>query len=113
MSVKIISDSTCDLSEDLLKKYDIAIAPLTVTLGERSGHDGIEITPDKIYEFVESSGALPKSSAVSVGEYVDLFKTWRDQGYEIVHFNISSKRSEEHTSELQSPDNISYAVFCL
>ncbi|MBQ2730396.1 MAG: DegV family protein, partial [Clostridia bacterium] len=42
------SDSTCDLSEDLLKKYDIAIAPLTVTLGERSGHDGIEITPDKI-----------------------------------------------------------------
>lgn len=93
MAVKIISDSTCDLSEDLLRKYDIAIAPLTVTLGERSGHDGIEITPDEIYEYVESSGDLPKSSAVSVGEYVNLFKTWREQGYEIVHFNISSKFS--------------------
>ena len=43
MAVKIISDSTCDLSEELLKKYDIAIAPLTVTLGDRSGHDGIDV----------------------------------------------------------------------
>ena len=93
MAVKIISDSTCDLSEELLKKYDIAIAPLTVTLGDRSGHDGIDITPDDIYKYVESSGELPKTSAGSVGEYAKIFKTWRDQGYEIVHFNLSSKFS--------------------
>jgi len=93
LKVKIISDSTCDLSKELLEAYDIAIAPLTVTLGERSGCDGTDITPDDIYEYVERSGMLPKSSAVSVGEYEALFRNWRDQGFEIVHINISSKFS--------------------
>lgn len=96
MAVKIISDSTCDLSKDLLEKFDISIAPLTVTLGQNSGHDGIEITPEMIYAFVESTGELPKSSAVSVGEYERLFSSWRDQGYEIVHFNISEHFSASY-----------------
>ena len=96
MAVKIISDSTCDLSKDLIENYDIAIVPLTVTLGERSGHDGTEITPDDIYEYVTATGQLPKSSAVSVGEYEDVFRYWRGQGYDIVHFNISAKLSVSH-----------------
>ena len=96
MTVKIISDSTCDLSKDLLEKYNIAIVPLTVTLGDRSGHDGIEIEPDDIYEFVNAAGQLPKSSAVSVGEYKEVFKTWHDQGYEIVHFSISAQFSASY-----------------
>lgn len=106
MAVKIISDSTCDLSKDLLEKYDIAVSPLTVTLGERSGHDGIEITPDDIYEFVESTGMLPKSSAVSFGEYQVIFKNWRDQGFEIVHFNISSKFSASYQNACTAAEEI-------
>ena len=93
MPVKIISDSTCDLSEDLLKEYDIAIVPLTVTLGDRSGHDGVDITPEDIYAYVEETGVLPKSSAVSVGEYKEAFGGWREKGYEIVHFSLSAKFS--------------------
>lgn len=96
MAVKIISDSTCDLSKVLLEKFDIAIAPLTVTLGQNSGHDGLEITPEMIYEYVESTGELPKSSAVSVGEYESLFSLWRGRGYEIVHFNISERLSASY-----------------
>ena len=93
MAVKIISDSTCDLSEELIKKYDIDIAPLTVILGEKNGHDGTEITPDDIYKYVDASGELPKTSAVSIWEYTNTFKSWREQGYEIVHFCISNKFS--------------------
>ena len=90
MPVKIISDSTCDLSEELVKRFDIEIVPLTVTLGERSGRDGLEITPDDIYKYVDETGELPKSSAVGAGEYAHVFKKWRKQGYSIVHFCISS-----------------------
>ena len=96
MAVKIISDSTCDLSKELIEKYDIAIAPLTVTLGEFSGHDGIDITPEDIYAYVEAHGELPKSSAVSVGEYETLFREWHERGYEIVHFSISMKFSASY-----------------
>lgn len=93
MAVKIISDSTCDLSKELIEKYDIDILPLTVTLGEQSGHDGTEITPDDIYDFVEKSGELPKTSAAGIVEYSDKFKFWRNKGYDIVHFCISNKFS--------------------
>ena len=89
MPVKIISDSTCDLSPALLEAYEIAITPLTVTLGARAGHDGTEILPEDIYAYVEATGCLPKTSAVSIGEYLDTFRFWRGQGYEIVQFCIS------------------------
>jgi len=89
MPVKILSDSTCDLSEELVRKYDIEIVPLTVTLGSRSGYDGVDITPEDIYRYVEETGTLSKTSAVSVDEYLRVFRKWRDKGYEIVHFCIS------------------------
>ena len=57
MKIKIMSDSACDLSRDLLEKYDIATAPFQVTLGSRSGPDGV-ITPDDIYRYVDESGEL-------------------------------------------------------
>lgn len=90
MKVKIISDSTCDLSADLLEKYDIAITPLMVTCRDNSYKDGVDITPDDIYAYVAESGKLPKTSAINVGEYIDVFRHWREQGYDIVHFSISS-----------------------
>ena len=90
MKVKISSDSACDLPEEMLEAYDIAIAPMTVTLGERSGHDGIDIVPDDIYDYVKSSGSLPKTSAVSVGEYTEFFRKARASGNELVHISIGS-----------------------
>jgi fatty acid-binding protein DegV len=49
--VKIISDSTCDLSQDLLERYDIAVLPLHILLGEKEYEDGIDIDPDAIYRW--------------------------------------------------------------
>lgn len=47
--IKIIADSTCDLSEDIIKKYDISIVPLCILLDGKSYFDGLEITPDEIF----------------------------------------------------------------
>lgn len=96
MKIKITSDSTCDLSAALIEKYDLSIIPLTVTLGDKSGHDGVEITPDDIYQYVEQTNMLPKSSAVSIGEYLNFFKNLRKQGYEVIHFSISEKFSASY-----------------
>lgn len=106
MAVKIISDSTCDLSKDLLEKYDIAITPLTVTLGSRSGRDGTDITPEDIYAYVEKTGELSKTSAVSTGEYKQCFQYWRDLGFEIVHINISSKLSVSYQNACTAAEEI-------
>ncbi len=90
MNVKITSDSTCDLSPELIEKYDISITPLTVHCGECSGSDGLGITPEDIYEYVAKSGKLPKTSAVNVYDYVQEFRRWRDAGKTVVHFCISA-----------------------
>lgn len=90
MKVKIIADSTCDLSRELIDKYDIAITPLSVILGEKTGLDGIEITPEDIYAHVEATGQLPKTSAINTEEYRRVFRHWQDEGCQIVQFCISS-----------------------
>ncbi len=93
MPVKITTDSTCDLSVELLKKYDIEVIPLVVSLGDKSGKDGKEVTPETIYDFVDKTGKLPKTSAVSIGEYKKIFKAWNAKGYNVVHFCIGSNFS--------------------
>ena len=96
MKVKITSDSTCDLSPELIEKYDIAITPLSVHCGDQVGHDGVEITPETIYDYVDASGQLPRTSAVNVFDYVREFRSWRQQGYSVVHFCISSDFSSSY-----------------
>lgn len=96
MKVKIISDSTCDLSRELIEKYDIDILPLSVNLGEETRKDGVDVTPDDIYDFVERTGVLPKTSAPNISDFIDLFTKWHEQGYSIVHFNISADFSSSY-----------------
>ena len=96
MKVKIISDSTRDLSRELIEKYDIDILPLSVNLGEETRKDGIDVTPDDIYDFVERTGVLPKTSAPNISDFIDLFTKWHEQGYSIVHFNISADFSSSY-----------------
>ena len=96
MKVKITSDSTCDLSRELIEKYGIEILPLTVTMGSSSFKDGVEMNTDDIYDYVEQSGMLPKTSAVNISDYCDVFGKWVAEGCEIVHFSLSSEMSSAY-----------------
>lgn len=106
MKVKIISDSTCDLSKDIIEKYDIATVPLYVVINEETKKDGIEAVPEDIYEYVEKNGKLPTTSAANLGDYLDVFKHWHDQGYEIVHFSISGEFSSSYRNACLAAEEI-------
>lgn len=90
MKVKITSDSTCDLSPELLEKYSIDLLPVTVTLGERDGKDMVDIRPDDIYAYVDETGNLPKTSAVNATDYRMFFSQQVAKGYSVVHFCLGS-----------------------
>lgn len=96
MSIKITSDSTCDLSPELLKRYDIELFPLSVVLDDRPLKDGLEVTPDDIYRHVEAAGTLPTTSAISVGEYQERFAVLSAQHEAVIHINISAEFSSCH-----------------
>lgn len=90
MKVKILADSTCDLSKELIEKYDITILPLYVSMHDEMMRDGIEVNADEIYDYVKETGKLPTTSAANVGDFTEVFTSWREQGYEVVQFCISS-----------------------
>ena len=94
--IMITCDSTADLTKELYAKYEATVVPMGVNLGDEFRRDGLNITISDIFEYVAASGQLPKTSAVSVGEYDDVFRPLVEQGYEVVHVSLSSSLSSSH-----------------
>ena len=90
MNIKIITDSTCDLPQELIAAYDIAIAPLTVIKADEAFKDGVTITPEDIFAHVAAGGALCSTSAASIGDYEDLFGRYARDYDGIVHISLGS-----------------------
>ena len=91
--IRICADSTCDLSPELIEKYNITITPLQIFLGDKDYTDQKDIFPQTIYDYVAKTGILPKTAAVSVGTYTDVFTELKKDCDEIIHFTISSEMS--------------------
>ena len=90
MKIKILSDSTCDLSPELLAKYDIALARLTVVKGDQQFTDGLDITPADIFAHVAAGGDLCTTAAYSIGQYEELFGAFAKDYDALIHINISA-----------------------
>ncbi len=110
--IKIISDSTCDLSKELVEKYDIQILPLHIHLGEDEYEDGVTITPDQIYEWSDANNTTPQTAALSLGEAIEAFEPHLKNGDEIIVFSISDEMSSTGSTmrlaaaELEAEDRI-------
>lgn len=91
--IRIVSDSTSDLSPELIEKYQITILPLSVILGEDAYLDSRDITPDEIYAWSDSHRASPKTAAFSEAQAVDCFKPLLGSGDELICFAISESMS--------------------
>lgn len=103
--VKIFADSCCDLSPDLIKRYDIEVIPLSVLVNKKNYQDGIDLTPDDLFSAVQQSGELPKTSAPSVATFARAFAKYS----QLMYISISSKLSGSFQSgqiALQSLPNI-------
>jgi DegV family protein with EDD domain len=95
MSEKILiaSDSTSDLSPELIERYGVKIIPMGITLGDKQYVDGVDINPDDIYDNYKKTGMLPKTSAINIATATDFFEKYVSEGYSIVCFTISAEMS--------------------
>lgn len=94
--VKITADSTCDLGRELLEKYNISVTPLHINLNEKIFEDGVTIQPEEIYDNFYETKQLPKTIAVNVDEYIETWKPFIDDGFDVVHLSIGSALSASH-----------------
>ena len=90
MKIKILSDSTCDLSQELIEKYDITIVPLTVIKNGEPFVDRVNITPAEIFDHVAAGGDLCSTTATNMGEYCEWFEKFAGDYDGIIHINIGS-----------------------
>lgn len=100
-TIKITADSTCDLNEELIQKYDFALCPLYIYLGdqEERDHAGID---QKIYQYFRTTKKTPTTSALSVEDYKAFFAANLPQNGSLIHFNISSEFSSTHSHAVEA-----------
>ncbi len=91
--IKIISDSTCDLSQEVLERYDIDIIPLHIVKGDEELEDGPQIDIHALYEWADKNKTTPKTSAPSIETAMNVMRPYIDEGREIICFSISSEMS--------------------
>lgn len=96
MKIKIMSDSTCDLSPALIEKYDIGIVPLIVIKGNQEFIDGQTITPRDIFDHVAAGGSLCSTAARSVATYQEAFARYAGEYDGVIHINISADFSSSY-----------------
>lgn len=93
MKIGISADSTCDLPLEYIKKYNIKLMPMIITLDTDEYQDGIDITQEKLYEYIERTGNLAKTAARSTYEYVEHFENMLAECDRVIHFSLSFKIS--------------------
>ena len=106
MKIKILSDSTCDLSPELLEKYDITLIPLIVMKDDQEYRDGVTITPADIFAHVAAGGSLCSTAALSVGVYQEIFEQYAKEYDGVIHVNIGSGFSSSYQNACLAAEDI-------
>lgn len=113
----ILSDSTCDLSNELLTKYNIKTFPLKVCFDQEVYLDQVNMDVDSMYEKIEQTNELPKTAATTILEFVELFTSLVEQGYDVIYSGIGGKLSSTYQNAIISlqelPDGYKEHVFLL
>lgn len=105
MNIKITSDSTCDLSADLLQENNITLVPLTIIKNGEAFSDGFDISPKEIFEHVAAGGGLCSTAAGNIGEYEKHFEKYAKEYDGVIHISISSEISSSYQNARLAADS--------
>ncbi|HBG15633.1 MAG TPA: fatty acid-binding protein DegV [Firmicutes bacterium] len=113
MSIKIVTDSTADLSPELLNRFSIEVIPLSVYFGDQVYLDGKDLSPKDFLEKVKTSPVFPKTAQVAPADFIDLFHRLLDRGHEILFIGISSGLSGTVSSASLAAQELSGAPIAI
>jgi DegV family protein with EDD domain len=100
--IALVTDSTCSIPIDLIKKYEITVAPQILIWGEESLQDGVDITPNEFYNRLVKASVIPSTSQVTVSKFFEIYQQLLDQDYQILSILLSSKLSGTVNSAIQA-----------
>ena len=100
MTVKIVTDSTSDISGEVVRELGITVVPLYVHFGREVYQDGIDLSADEFYHKLVTEPELPKTAAPSAGTFMETYEKLADETDEIISIHVSSKLSATYSSAL-------------
>ncbi|BCE07102.1 MULTISPECIES: DegV family protein [Bacillus] len=105
-SIKIVTDSTADLSEELLREYHISVLPLSISIDGIVYRDRFDIQPDEFIEKMESAAELPKSSQPPLGAFIELYEELTADGSEVISIHLSSQLSGTYQTAVSASNMV-------
>lgn len=105
MKIALSTESTCDLSEELIKKYDVSVIPYSVILGDEVVEDNPSV-PAKIYEYVEQTKKLPKTSAINEETYKEYFSKLLKKYDAVIHISLSGGITSSTANATRVAENL-------
>ena len=106
MKIAVSCESACDLTKEIIKENNINVIPFHVVLGDEEVLDDGSFTSENLFEFVEKNGVLPKTAAITVGEYEDFFKDMLKNYDAVIHICISSELSSSQNNAIMAANNV-------
>jgi DegV family protein with EDD domain len=91
--IKVVTDSTLDISQDMAKHLGIIVVPLSVTINGETYLDRVDIEPDEFIQKMTKSSELPKSSQPAVGSFLEVYDQLGKEGYEVLSIHMTGKMS--------------------
>jgi len=104
--IKIVTDSTCNLSPEQLQRYDIRVAPLSIQFGTETYEEDVDIDRDLFYRKVDELGIIPTTSQPSPSRFTEYYRELADQGHSILTVTLTSKHSGTYQSALLAKDMV-------
>lgn len=105
MKIGLSAESTCDLQEDLLQKYNINTVPFTIIMGEESFEDG-KVKGEDVFAYFDKTGTLPKTTAVNQATYEDFFSNLKKEYDVIIHIAFGGKMSSSCQNAFMAANNV-------
>lgn len=91
--IKIVTDSTLDMPDEVVKKHDIEIVPLSVTINNETYLDRLEINPVDFIKMMRETKELPKTSQPSTGSFLEVYDRLGKEGYDVISIHMTGKMS--------------------
>lgn len=106
MKIGLSSESTIDLSKEILDEYNIHTVPFSVILGSESYLDGVDVNPENIYKYVKENNQLPKTSAVNQYQYEEHFSNLKKEYEAIIHISFSGELSSAYRNAMLAAEEV-------
>jgi DegV family protein with EDD domain len=100
MKIQVITDSTADMPERMVKELGIRVVPIYLRFGEKTYRDGVDMTRDEFYSMLASSPFHPATSQPNPEDFASVYKEYGDSTEGIVSIHISSKISGTYNSAM-------------